>query len=117
MTTKRAQEPCPFAAMAGLFFDGELSVPEAKAYARHLFACPDCRNELRTVRRLSLLLRGEAFPGSWGETPETVPAGKRAEALPGRSAEAPAGRPVAEPRPRPSLAGQPLFGGAGNGCD
>ena len=50
------------------YLDGELPSVEMRTVARHLMACPDCRNELHTLDRARIAIR--AMPGI--EPPELL---------------------------------------------
>jgi len=63
---------CGNGCLPGPFLDGELVAGEEAGYRRHLAGCPDCRAELRTLRRLSQLLRAWGRPGPWETGPEDV---------------------------------------------
>lgn len=93
---KRAS-PCGLGCLAGPFLDGELTAGEARRYLRHLARCPECRAELRTIRRLSQLLRAWGRPGPWETGPEDA-----LEVEPRR--ESRAERPSPQPIPTASLA-------------
>lgn len=95
---------CGRSCLAGPFLDGELAAGEAESYQRHLAGCPDCRAELRTLRRLSQLLQTWGRPGPWATGPEDA-----LEAEPRREARA----ERASLRPGPTTSLVVLAGGGG----
>ncbi len=62
---------CSRNCLAGPLLDGELTPREARRYLEHLRRCPECRVELRTLRRLSQLLRTDR-QGPWDPGPEDL---------------------------------------------
>ena len=65
---------CGRTCLAGVYLDGELPAGQIEKFMRHLETCAACRREVRTLRRLSQLLRTWGQPGPWETGPEDEPA-------------------------------------------
>jgi anti-sigma factor RsiW len=73
VTRRTVQGPagCSRNCLAGPLLDGELTPREFRCYVEHLRQCPECRAELRALRRLSQLLRTDR-QGPWDPGPEDL---------------------------------------------
>ncbi len=80
---------CPTRDSLSAFVDGELQAPWDQALARHLEACPACRETVARFRRLRELLVSDpapeprlAAPAQPRQRPKPVPVWKKRVALP-----------------------------------
>jgi len=69
--TGQGSAGCALSCLAGPHLDGELTPRESRGYVEHLRRCPECRGELRALRRLAQLLRTDR-QGPWDPGPEDL---------------------------------------------